>query len=90
MGVRDAKARFSQLVHDAERGREWVITERGKAVARIVSVQSTDRLPLAERLGRLERSGIVDAQPKHVLRVPPPLALKRGLARKMLERDRNA
>ena len=34
--VRDAKARFSELLDAAERGEETVITRHGKPVARIV------------------------------------------------------
>ena len=38
VGVRDAKARLSELLRDAQLGHEWTITERGKPIARIVPV----------------------------------------------------
>ena len=36
ISLRDANQRFAKLVHEVESGREFVVTRRGEAVARIV------------------------------------------------------
>jgi prevent-host-death family protein len=87
-GVREAKARLSQLLDDVRRGREWTITDRGEPIARLVPV-ARESLPLADRLRRLEQQGLLEPSSARMLPVPPPLPLKKGLARKMLEQDRD-
>lgn len=88
-GVREAKARLSKLLRDVQRGREWVITDRGKPVARLVLVSETD-LPLEERIRHLEAAGIFEPLRRDVRNLPPPLPLKRGLAQAWLQEERNA
>ncbi len=88
-GVREAKARLSKLLRDVQRGREWVITERGSPVARLSPI-SGRLLPLAERIRRLEDSGLVEPLRHAVRNLPPPLPLKAGMAQKWLQEDRNA
>lgn len=88
-GVREAKTHLSKLLRDVQRGREWVITDHGKPVARLAPV-SAGSLPLRERLRRLEDSGLVEP-PRHRVRdLPPPLPLKGGLAQRWLQADRNS
>lgn len=50
MTVYDAKARFSEIVERAERGRSTVITKRGRVVAKIVPAAGT----------KWDRSAILD------------------------------
>ena len=50
----EAKARLSELVDRAERGREIVITRRGRAVARIVAMRP------GGRRHEVDRNAIVD------------------------------
>lgn len=87
MGVRDAKAHLSQLLADVQRGREWLITERGKPVARLVSV-NTALAPLEERLHRLEESGLIEPLSEVAPPLPPPLPLAAGLAHRFLDEER--
>jgi prevent-host-death family protein len=88
-GVREAKARLSKLLRDVQRGQEWVITERGSPVARLSPI-SGRRLSLAERIRRLEDSGLVEP-PRHTVRnLPPPLPLRERLAQKWLQEDRGS
>jgi len=88
IGVREAKARLSELLRDVKLGREWVVTERGRPVARLVSA-SASRGDLGERLKRLEEAGVIERasapQP-----LPPPLPLANELARRILDEDRGA
>ena len=89
VGVRDAKARLSELLRDAQLGHEWTITERGKPIARIVPI-SAQPTTLEERVQRLVARGVIDAEPVHPAPLPPPLRLPAGMARRMLDDDRNA
>ena len=89
MGIREAKARLSQLLRDVQRGREWIITERGKPIARLVPA-SAPRGPLADRLKRLEDSGVIERRAAGApLPLPPPLPLAHELAQRFLTEDRD-
>lgn len=87
-GVREARARLSRLIRDVQRGREWVITERGRPVARLVPVSTRD-LPTEERIRRLEESGLLEPLRQPARALPPPLPLAKGLAQQWLQEDRN-
>jgi prevent-host-death family protein len=86
-GIREAKARLSELLRDVQAGREWVITERGKPVARLVPA-SAPRGPLEDRVKRLEDAGVVERRPISQYLLPPPLPLTDELARRILDEDR--
>lgn len=87
--VRDAKARLSELLRDAQLGHEWTITKRGKPVARIVSIATTTA-SLEERLLRLVKHGVIEPAPTRQAPLPPPVPLPGNLARRMLDEDRDA
>lgn len=86
-GIREAKARLSELLRDVQAGREWVITERGKPVARLVPA-SAPRGPLEDRLRRLQEAGVVERRPVSQHALPPPLPLAAEFARRILDEDR--
>jgi prevent-host-death family protein len=87
LGIREAKARLSQLLRDVQLGREWVITERGKPVARLVPA-SKSRGPLEERLKRLAEAGVIEPPVASRLALGPPLPLADEFARHILDEDR--
>ena len=87
IGVRDAKARLSELLRDAQLGREWIVTERGRPIARIVPIESGSET-LERRLRRLEQNGVLERALPDRLPLPPPLRLETGLARRLLDDDR--
>ena len=87
-GVRAAKAQLSKLLRDVQRGREWVITDRGRPVARLVPV-ARGLLPLPERVRRLEESGVIEPAPPGPRTLPRPLAHKDELAQAWLREDRD-
>ncbi len=89
-GVRDAKARLSKLLRDVQRGQVWIITARGKPVARLVPAIDGAALSLEERLRRLEDAGLVEPLRGQVRQPPPPMPLKEGLAQAWLREDRGA
>jgi prevent-host-death family protein len=88
-GIREAKARLSELLRDVQAGREWVITERGKPVARLVPA-SAPRGPLENRLKRLEDAGVVERRAVAPSPLPPPLPMANEFARRALDEDRGA
>jgi prevent-host-death family protein len=88
IGVREAKARLSELLRDVKLGREWVVTERGKPIARLVPA-STSRGDLGERLKRLEDAGVIE-RGASFRPAPAPLPLANELARRILDEDREA
>ena len=55
VGVRELKSSLSKYLRQVKAGRTVVITERGKAVGRILPVKAT----LQERLAALQRAGII-------------------------------
>jgi prevent-host-death family protein len=90
IGIREAKNRFSALVHDAQRGDEWVIAQRGKAVAKIVPMES-QALTLQERVARLEAAGLLEPAPVETRGLPPPLPLPPAVSiLRILDEDRGA
>ena len=59
VGVRDAKARLSELLREVQLGHEWMITERGKPIARLIPIAASEA-SLEERLVRVVKSGVID------------------------------
>jgi prevent-host-death family protein len=77
------------MLRDVQLGHEFVITERGKPIARLVPI-STQAAPLEDRLRRLEDAGVIERRRAARLPLPPPLPLEDGLAQRILAADRNA
>lgn len=86
-GVREAKARLSKLIRDVQRGKEWLITDRKRPVARLVPAAGRD-LSLRERIRRLEDSGLLEPMRRGARRLPAPLPIGKELAQKWLQEDR--
>ncbi len=83
-GVRDAKARLSELLRDVQRGGEWLITERGKPIARLVPF--VEPASLEGRLQRLVDAGVLEPPATEHWRVPKPIRLKPGVERDIAQR----
>ncbi len=88
-GVREAMARLRQSLRDVQRGREWFITERGSPAAKLSPVAGHS-LSLAERMRRLEDSGLVEPLRGEVRNLPLPFPVEEGLAQKLLQEDRGS
>jgi len=90
VGVREAKINLSKLLKRALKGQEVIITDRGKPVAKIVPIPQ-DRLSLAERIAKLEEQALLGpVRKRRVMRLPPPLPAREGLAQEFLQEDRDA
>jgi prevent-host-death family protein len=86
--VREAKAHLGRLLRDAQRGQEWIITARGRPVAKLVPVRGNS-LAFPERIRRLEESGLIEPTKQQTRVSPPmPLPLEEGLAQRWLLEDR--
>lgn len=89
VGIRDAKIHLSRLIKKVRAGNEVILTDRGQQVVRMVPVQSK-ALGLSQRVKGLEQRGILEPRSGNAgQRVPAPLPLEAGLARRYLEEDRN-
>jgi prevent-host-death family protein len=90
VGIREAKARLSQLLKVVQKGNEILLTERGRPVGKIVPI-SKEALPLAARMKELEEAGVVEpasARPRQNL--PPPIPVREELAQRLLREDRES
>jgi len=52
-GVREARQNLTALLDDVKKGREVVITEHGRAVARLAPIELAQRFPDLSRTRRL-------------------------------------
>lgn len=89
VGVRDAKVQLSRLLKLVQKGREVILTDRGRPVGRLTPIDS-QTLPLAERLRRLEEEGVVERVPRGVVKkMPSPVSIPEGVAQSYLQEDRD-
>jgi prevent-host-death family protein len=88
IGIREAKAQLSRLVSEAERGAEWIITDRGRPVAKLTPVRD-HRAPVEQRVGQLESWGWIEPVSARPGRIPPPLRIGAD-AQRALQEDRGA
>jgi len=89
IGIREAKAELSRLLKEVEQGAEWVITDRGRPVAKLVPVTGDSR-SLDEQVSLLERWGWIERPKKSRRSLPPPLPLSNDIAQRLLQQDRDA
>jgi len=86
IGIREAKAQFSRLVDEAGRGVEWIITDRGRPVARLSPIHDVE-MPVQQRLARLQTWGWIERERDRPTRIPPPVRI--GVdAQRALQEDR--
>lgn len=76
--ISEAKNHLSELLARVKQGETVLILDRDKPVARIVPVEATDRTD-DERLGDLERRGIIRRAAKPPRKtLPPPIDWPEG------------
>jgi prevent-host-death family protein len=86
VGIRQAKINLSKLIKGVREGREIIITDRGKPVAKIIPVL-TASLPLAERISEMERQGWIEPRKKKSRELYPPILLPEELAQEFLKEE---
>lgn len=88
VGIREAKANLSKLLRMVEKGMEVVLTDRGRPVGKLVPIGKGE-LPLASRIKEMETAGILEPViGRSPRRLPPPIPIEEGMARRLLEEDR--
>ena len=88
IGIREAKAQLSRLVAEAQRGAEWIITDRGRPVAKLSALSEPDS-PVEQRIAKLEGWGWIEPAKAGPTRVPPPVRVAAD-AQAALQEDRGA
>ena len=89
IGIREAKAKFSSLLRGVRRGEEWIITERGNPVAKIVPFEKKQET-VDEWVARLEREGRLIPPPPGA-KMPTPLDIEPTDAlQELLRQDRES
>lgn len=87
IGIREAKAQLSRLVSEAERGTEWIITDRGRPVAKLAPLSDLTA-PVEHRLAKLEKWGWIEPPASPAIPVPPPIKIGAD-AQRALQEDRS-
>lgn len=88
VGIREAKMNLSKLLKEVQNGKEIIIADRGKRIAKISAVDESS-LPLADRIKSLEANGILNRLSDHTRPLPPPLPVEEvGIAQRFLQEDR--
>lgn len=86
VGIREAKARLSELIRRVEAGDEITITDNGRPAVRLVRVRERS---LAERLAALERRGVLVPQPGEGALARPIRSKTPGAAQRLVGEDRD-
>ncbi|MGH7862690.1 MAG: type II toxin-antitoxin system Phd/YefM family antitoxin [Candidatus Dormibacteraceae bacterium] len=88
IGIREAKAQFSRLVSEVGHGTEWIITDRGRPVARLTPLSDLEA-SLEDRILRLEKWGWIEGAARTKIPVPAPINIGAD-AQGALQEDRGA
>ncbi|MEP6495414.1 MAG: type II toxin-antitoxin system prevent-host-death family antitoxin [bacterium] len=91
IGIRDLKARLSQVLRDVTSGDVFLVTDRGRVVAELRRPDAGQwTVPPQERaLARLAAEGHLRiAERSGVKYVASPLRSKKGLAQQLIDEDR--
>ncbi len=88
IGIRDAKAQLSKVLNDIKQGGEWIITDRGRPVAKLIPVP-TEELSPGDRIRRLEEQGWIEPLSDSSGALPTPLPLEGEPAQAWLKEDRD-
>lgn len=87
IGIREAKAQLSKLLRDVRRGEEWIITERGRPIAKLCPA-GAEAETVAEWVMRLESEGRLDPLPPSA-KMPEPLDIEPSdMMQQILMQDR--
>ncbi len=88
VGIREAKAQLSRLVHRAERGDSITLTHRGRPVAKIVPITEPDK-DVGARIEELKRRGWIQDHTNAPVALPK-FGVAHGLAQRYLREERDA
>ena len=86
VGIREARLNLSKLVKLVQGGAQIVITDRGRAVGKLVPIDAGESR-LEERILQLRRQGSISPKPP-LSRIPTPLEHDGDAAQRLLHEDR--
>lgn len=89
VGIREAKINLSKLLKGVQKGREIIITDRGRPVGKIIPVPKGS-LPLADRISEMERQGWIESRKKKSRELHPPILLPEEKAQKFLKEEQDS
>lgn len=87
VGIREAKLNLSRLIKEVQKGKDVIITDRGKEVARLTGI-SKENLSLDARIEEMVKNGLLEREKKEARPLPPPLPVEGDVAQKLLQEDR--
>jgi antitoxin (DNA-binding transcriptional repressor) of toxin-antitoxin stability system len=91
IGIRDLKARLSQVMRDVAAGDVYLVTDRGRVVAELRQPDTAQwaASPTQRALARLASEGGLRMAERPVASYrPSPLRAATGLARQLIDEDR--
>jgi prevent-host-death family protein len=86
VGIREARLNLSKLVKLVQGGAQIVITDRGRAVGKLVPIDARESR-LEDRISQLRRQGVISPKPP-LSRIPSPLKHGGEAAQRLLREDR--
>lgn len=88
VGIREAKANLSRLLRQVQDGVEVIVTDHGRAVAKLIPIPAGCET-LAERVRDLELRGVIEKRTAPVKSPPSPVEAPPGIAHRLLQEDRD-
>ena len=90
IGIREAKIHLSKLLKLVQKGKEVILTDRGRPVGKLVPIQP-ETLPLSDRIQRLEDQGVLEPDRKRISKkIPRPISIPDEMAQRYLREDRES
>ena len=59
IGIRELKSKLSECVREVKAGETIIVTDHGRAVARIIPDATPDATPVQERMEALAKAGVI-------------------------------
>lgn len=87
IGIREAKLNLSRLIKEVQKGKDVIITDRGKEVARLTGIPK-ENLSLDARIEEMVKNGLLEREKKNLRSLPPPLPVEGDVAQRLLQEDR--
>jgi len=89
VGIREAKMNLSKYLKQVQKGTEFIITDRGRPIGKIVPIQNED-LSLEDRIKIMVDRGVIEKiSSKRLHKIPPPIPVAENIAQKFLREDRD-
>ena len=89
VGIREAKIHLSKLLKLVQKGKEVILTDRGRPVGKIVPIQP-ETLSLAYRIQQLEDQGVMEPGYKKAFKkIRRPIPVPEDTAQRFLREDRD-